>query len=281
MESTYPITEFLQYFDNPLIVYLMKAITFLGDEAFYILVLPVVVWCWRKQDGIPIAALMFGTLVLNTLLKNAFSIPRPPESYHLVAATGFGFPSGHAQGAMALWGYLGCRTKKFLPAGIIIFLIGFSRVYLGVHSLPDVLGGWTIGFFTLVPALWLAGRFETGKTTLAVMPAIGLTLIGAATGAALVPEAFIWKISGLVSGAIAGLILERHLVGFTERAPLKTQALKIIVGIGGSLIVKEGLKIAFPEAELWDVLRYVSLGLWIGIGAPWVFRQMGQRGRTA
>jgi hypothetical protein len=47
----------------------MRGITHLGDEVFYILVLPIAYWCWRKDAAVPLALLLISTLLLNVVLK--------------------------------------------------------------------------------------------------------------------------------------------------------------------------------------------------------------------
>ncbi|MFQ6605745.1 MAG: phosphatase PAP2 family protein [Fidelibacterota bacterium] len=271
MSLSQNIIEWLQGFDFPLIVYSMKAITLLGNESFYLFILPVIIWCYNKKIGLPLVTIIYGTYVINTFLKLYFGIPRPPESLHLVTATGLGFPSGHAQGAMALWGYLGWRFRQLPRVIPIIFLIGFSRVYLGVHSPWDVLAGWGFGFIFLWGMIVLLKRHEAGGFDL--KPETKAFFVG---GVALVltflaPDESMVKLSAVFAGVGVGLILEAEKIGGLVATTQRNQIFKILIGIGGAFLIKSGLKMIFPQTLLFDFIRYLVFGLWIGAGAPWVF----------
>ncbi len=97
---------------------------------------------------------------LNELLKQIVQRPRP-EGYRLIAEQGFSFPSGHSMVAMAFYGLFiwmiwryeaDARLKWLKSAGFvaIIALVGFSRIYLGVHYFSDVLAGWCVSYLWLV-----------------------------------------------------------------------------------------------------------------------------------
>ncbi|RMF09676.1 MAG: phosphatase PAP2 family protein, partial [Candidatus Neomarinimicrobiota bacterium] len=144
----------------PGLIPLMKGVTALGNETFYLLGLPVLFWCWKKELALPLLILLYLTFLTNTLLKLGFASPRPAEALHLVPADGYGFPSGHAQMAMVLWGYLGWRTGWNKSALTLIFLIGLSRIVLGVHYPADVIGGWTIGLVLLTAGIALEDRLK-------------------------------------------------------------------------------------------------------------------------
>ncbi len=97
---------------------------------------------------------------LNELLKQIVQRPRP-EGYRLIAEQGFSFPSGHSMVAMAFYGLFiwmiwryetDARLKWLKSAGFaaIILLVGFSRIYLGVHYFSDVVAGWCVSYLWLV-----------------------------------------------------------------------------------------------------------------------------------
>jgi undecaprenyl-diphosphatase len=98
---------------------------------------------------------MIGMAVLDITLKLAFLRPRP-VAYFGTAPTTYSFPSGHAMGSFCFYGVLAAilaaraksrRTKWCIWAGaaLLIGMIGFSRVYLGVHYPSDVIAGYCAG----------------------------------------------------------------------------------------------------------------------------------------
>ncbi len=149
--------ELMRSLRTPWMDAFMVAVTMLGDAWVYV-PLGVVVFAWllHKRDQPAavhwLAALGFGA-VLSRVLKVALHTPRPSELYN--GAFSFAFPSTHATMAAVTYGFLAVLLARELPvaarrlvyvsAGLIIVLIGASRVYLGAHWLSDVAGGLTLG----------------------------------------------------------------------------------------------------------------------------------------
>ena len=116
---------------------------------------------WYYLLALFISVLGNGTSVY--LIKNFFHRERPENIAYYTLST-FSFPSGHAAGSVALEGLLCCfliietnnQKAQFLwiLAGLCyIILIGFSRIYLGLHFLSDVVGGYSVGFLWLLFAI--------------------------------------------------------------------------------------------------------------------------------
>ncbi len=146
---------------------LMRAVTALGASWFAVIVCGgIVLWLlWQRRFRTVVA--LGGVFLLAKLLevgfKTFFARPRPTMVPHLVEAGGYSFPSGHAMTAVVTWGllaavltcHLGGRKRALPPvvAAFIIAAVGFSRIYLGVHYLTDVIAGALLAGACLVPAV--------------------------------------------------------------------------------------------------------------------------------
>lgn len=138
----------------------IRDITALGSAVVLILMtLLMVGYLWMSGShrvAALIAVATAGGQGLNFVLKHSFARERPDAVLHLVEVSSTSFPSGHSMASSIFYltsGALLARMAKrrrekayFVGAALIItFMIGFSRVYLGVHYPTDVLAGWSAG----------------------------------------------------------------------------------------------------------------------------------------
>ncbi len=141
---------------------IFSIITSFGSWQFLlpvILVIALVLFIARKREFIiPFLATVAGAEIITFFGKILAHRDRPLSAvFH---ATDFSFPSGHATIAVAFYGFLAFMLIKFcgnrykwlisVLAGLIAVLVGFSRLYLGVHYLSDVLAGFLVGLMALV-----------------------------------------------------------------------------------------------------------------------------------
>ncbi|WP_223487462.1 bifunctional DedA family/phosphatase PAP2 family protein [Pseudomonas sp. A-RE-19] len=173
---------------------LMIAITELGDTkvvvAVTIVVLLWLMWrrAWRTAAYWLVA--IVGALGLNTVIKVALYRTHPAELLHS-GWSAFSFPSGHSTIDVVLYGFLAfLTTRDSLPAlrvvvtlcaATLIFLIAFSRLYLGAHWLSDVLGGLAFGsaWLALLSLFYLRQQAERiGSAGLLALGCVALILAG-------------------------------------------------------------------------------------------------------
>lgn len=145
----------------------VRAITELGASWFAALVCGgILLWlCWQRRwsTAIAIGAIFGVAKVLETGLKLTFERARPSVVPHLQDAGGYSFPSGHTMTAVITYGLLAAvlvsqlrGRARYVPpviAAFIIAAVGFSRIYLGVHYLTDVLAGTLVAGACLILAI--------------------------------------------------------------------------------------------------------------------------------
>lgn len=118
-----------------------------------------------RQFCTPLLILLLGVSSSTYALKELFHRVRPGAMLPTFVEETFSFPSGHAAIAMALYGFLLFLVLKTIKQGMtrsilsfcciaLIFLIGFSRIYLGVHFFTDVWGGYLVGLWWVIIAIF-------------------------------------------------------------------------------------------------------------------------------
>lgn len=179
MESIYlwglEVIGFFQRFQSPALTFLMQLVSFFSDPAFYFGLVLLLYWCFDSHAGFRLGVAIIFSGALNTAIKETLRIPRPfvrDPSVFMIEESGFSTPSGHSQGSATFYPLFAryvmgkkscgadgsCRNKKCSPclvfkllvAVFLPLLIGFSRIYLGVHYPSDVLLGLSLGFLTSV-----------------------------------------------------------------------------------------------------------------------------------
>ncbi|MGA8572574.1 MAG: phosphatase PAP2 family protein [Desulfobaccales bacterium] len=148
---------------NPTLTIFFTHVAFFGSQPliWWLAGLIIIMLLLKKQWCTSVSLLVLvlvGDRILS-FLKDHFHRARPLPQ--IVPEHGYSFPSGHAFYSMALYGfiiYLTCKLVRnswlrsliFILCPLLILLIGFSRVYLNVHWLTDVLGGFCAGFSWLM-----------------------------------------------------------------------------------------------------------------------------------
>lgn len=152
---------------SPKLTVIMKFFTFLGSSKVVPIILffscVLMVFNKKKWEATFLLFGVAGGVLFNELLKEIFHRQRP-TLHRIIEENGYSFPSGHSMVSFILYGmlcmfiitFLFNRAMKIIIVGItafIIFMIGLSRVYLGVHYPSDVLAGFAAGSIWLIICL--------------------------------------------------------------------------------------------------------------------------------
>ncbi len=161
------IESLLFLYRNPLLVKAFLWATVLGKLKIIIVMAvaaTLLFRIWNRRSFIaPLWITIIGSHLFILLGKIALHRPRP-VGLGVYSESFYSFPSGHATIAMAFFGYIAYflwretaawknRLNILFAAGIVILSVGFSRLYLGVHYLSDVLGGYLLGLLWLITGI--------------------------------------------------------------------------------------------------------------------------------
>ncbi|WP_052144633.1 phosphatase PAP2 family protein [Halalkalibacter okhensis] len=274
------ITENQQPFFNALAALL----TFLGNEEFYFLIVPIVYWCFSKQAGFRLFYIFLLSVTVNAFLKITYAIERPIGTEGInslfIESAEVGshypydsFPSGHAQGSTTLWGYIAYLVAKplfWVLAIILILSISFSRLYSGLHWPADV----AIGILVAVVILLISIRLQEKLSNLSQKIKWTLAILTPLMIVALFPEEEGVKYAGFLLGAGIGYLAESTHIKMMISKKVWRKAAAYAVGLVGLFVLQIGLKVWFPEMLIFDFIRYGCIGLWGLLGAPYVFAKL-------
>jgi membrane-associated phospholipid phosphatase len=145
----------------------------------FLVFVPVLVWLVRRGTWWTAAWLVTAVVLvapLTSLLKEYFGRVRPPFDEGGARYESLSFPSGHSSGIATLvtvalvlaWPVLSAHARRWsLAAGIaLVLLVGLTRMWLGVHYLSDVVGGWSLGVAWTLGTALLLGAFPGGRAAL-------------------------------------------------------------------------------------------------------------------
>lgn len=275
----------IQMLQGPALDAIFKALTFLGDEEFFVIFLPLFFWCVDSAVGVRLTFVFLLASYFNFGLKELFAQPRPFEldpTVKLHDAEGYGLPSGHSEAIVVLWGFIAATFRKtwlWVVAILLSLLVGFSRIYLGVHFPTDVLAGWALGviflatYLTLEPriAAWLKQAGTAIQLALAVGAPFVLLLLR--------PSKSMASSLATLMGMGAGVVLSRRTFSFSADGPLWQRAARFLVGMVVLIALYLGLSAIFPAAGeplyfTMRIARYATMGLWVTWGAPWLFLKL-------
>ena len=299
--------EFLYFLEKlrmPGLNEFMLTITRLGEETAFLVLALIFFWCVDKKRGYLLMGVGFLGTMANQFLKLLFRVPRPwvldPDFTILEAAreaaAGYSFPSGHTTSAVATFGSIAATAKHKWTMWLCVILaalVGFSRMYIGVHTPADV----AVGALTSIALIMLLRKVPESDrrmgTLVMVMMAAALGLMAFVLACPHWGEVDSHNLeSGMKNaytmlGCMAGIgcvyRLEKKYVNFTTEAVWWAQILKAVLGFGLVLAVKEGLRAPlealFGNPYPARLVRYFLIVVVAGLVWPMTFRFFSKLGR--
>ncbi|MBI9048652.1 MAG: phosphatase PAP2 family protein [Anaerolineaceae bacterium] len=271
------------------IIQFFKGVTFLGEENFFMVLMPIFYWCIDMSIGYRFTLVLLLSNWINAFFKMLIHFPRP---YWLstsikahVIETSFGLPSGHSTNAASIWLFLAkqYRSKKLWVAFCITMtlLIMLSRLFLGMHFISDVLAGLLLGILLLVVFFWAEKKFSSKIDALPIQNKIYLSIVStvlfvlianfpilintftlppewiersiqATNGTA--PAPFAIKGMMTLAGVWFSMNIGYALLKETNH-PLTTKGtpvqylLRIVIGLAGAMALRYGIKMLYPAAD--------------------------------
>jgi undecaprenyl-diphosphatase len=305
--------EFLRLLEGlrtPFFNTVFQFFTLFGEETLFMVIAMTVFWCVDKKNGYFLLYVCFLGNTINQFLKLIFVVPRPwiiDKDFTIVEsaraqATGYSFPSGHTQNSAGL--FLGiARFERTLWLRIVCvaltLLVGFSRMYLGVHTPADVLTSLGVALLLVMVAYPLF--YRAWNNTKWFVPIIGALL---AVGIALLlyvelaplPANAIAEFSAdgaktayTMFGSSAGLAfvlwIEQRYIRFSVKAVWWAQVLKVALGlavvIALRLLLKQPLLTLCGGHNAAHAIRYFLMVTVGGAVWPLTFGFWGKLGKKA
>ena len=299
--------ELLYFFEKirmPILNEIMLLITRFGEETAFLVLALVMFWCVDKRKGYYILAVGFIGTITSQFMKLTCRIPRPwiiDKNFTILeqareAASGYSFPSGHSQSAVGTFGAIAHITKKTwirVAAIAIAVLVPISRMYIGVHTLWDVLVGALISvvlIFALKPivlsdnkkcmpillvAMFILAVAYTCYVSFYNFP-LDIDVENLASGS---KNAF--TLLGALLGFLVVYIVDEKWLNFSTKAVWWAQVIKVVVGLLLVLAVKSGLKnpLNFLLGEIVGrSARYFLIVVIAGIVWPLSFKLLSKFG---
>ena len=282
-----------------------KAVTFIGGETVMLLVLLVVLFCYKKEAGKRCGFTMMAASMWFPMIKNIVLRIRPymahPERIEALTVVqedadpldiiqqGYSFPSGHSANSVAMYGSIAREIRKkwmWWLAVIVPLLIGLSRFVVGVHYPTDVLAGWLVGLAAIGFSALLEKKVKKEWVRSAILLAVT------------VPGIF-WCTSrdyftslGLLIGMVTVFPYEKKYINFQDTKNVWAMILRVAGAFAVYAVMNSVLKLPFDREWLnsgtlganlirsarYAIMLFVLLGVYPRVFP--VFEKIGRKGNS-
>lgn len=276
----------------------IQAITSLGEETALIIFICIIYWCVNKRLGCEMGFSFCLSGLLVQGLKIIFRIPRPwvldpnfkPVGTAIEEATGYSFPSGHTQSATSVYGTAAVNAKKIwwkILFVAIFVLVGFSRMYLGVHTPKDVIVGWLVTLAVVAFVHYAFQKPERLKVLLIIIAVLCVALFVLGDSlylSGIVEERYVkncCQTIGAAMGFVIGHLFEQKYVQFKEKEIIPFQIGKVVIGLISVVILKVGMKAIFAANLIGYTFQNFILILFIAFLYPMLFNYLIEKHKIA
>lgn len=275
----YGINIFLQSFECGPLTFFMKLLSDIITPVPLCVIAVIIYWSVNKRTGIITALTIIFSVVVNTPLKLLFKVLRPHEVNPVIkkldTTGGYSFPSGHSQQISGIGTVIflasGKKGGALTGAAVFTILVMISRMYLGMHSVADVLTGALLGILSALFCSWIYDFSQrTGKTYILFSLTVISVILTLLTGF----DRDMVIMSAISFGAVGGLIIDEKFIDYKVPDGLGRKIAASVIGLIVILIAK-ALFIPFDTEKIYTAfLEYSVFGFAITAISPYIIKKM-------
>ncbi|MDG1621560.1 phosphatase PAP2 family protein, partial [Bacillus mobilis] len=250
--------EWMTSMEGSMLTILFKFISSIANETLYLVIISILYWCVSKRKAFHMIVMLCFSGYIGIVVKEFMKIPRPytydgVQALYEKSAAGYSFPSTHVQLGATFWSSFMSLYKKriiWIIGIIFIILIAFSRLYLRVHWLSDIVGAVLISIIVVYLYMKVTVGLSDRKFILLQRIVLAVSLIMYF----MTDNIDNFKLLGVLTGSTIGIMLENQFIKMNENNNFKIQVVKTVVGLSFMFMIQLILKKVIPDMYY---IRYV------------------------